>query len=50
MTPDYPENATSLERLEWYRDHDIEKGWILCHVLESLEENFSIGIEWMGTD
>ena len=36
----YPENATSIERLEWYRDNDMTGGYALCKVLDHLEECF----------
>ena len=38
----YPSNATSIERLHWYRDNDMEGGLILAQLLDYLEECFSI--------
>ena len=40
----YPPNATAVERLQWYRDYDVEGGYILATVLDLLEECFSIDV------
>ncbi len=48
MQPTYPENATSIERLHWYRDHDLEGGYALARVLDYLEECFLIEVEFNG--
>ena len=42
----YPANATSIERLHWYRDNDMEGGYALAKVLDYLEECFSIELEF----
>ena len=44
----YPENATSIERLEWYRDNDIQRGYILARLLDHLEECFCWDVTFMG--
>ena len=46
MQPTYPENATSIERLHWYRDNDLEGGYALARVLDYLEECFLVEIEF----
>ena len=46
MQPTYPENATSIERLHWYRDNDLEGGYALARVLDYLEECFCIEVEF----
>jgi hypothetical protein len=40
----YDENATTVERLQWYHDYDIESGAVLYQVYTHLEECFSIDI------
>ena len=40
----YPANATAIERLEWYRDNDMEGGYVLAGLLDLLEECFSIDV------
>lgn len=40
MTPGYKPNATSIERLKWYRDNDIQAGMALAKLLDHLEECF----------
>ena len=42
----YPENATAIERLHWYRDNDMEGGYALAAVLDHLEECFSIELSF----
>jgi len=46
----YPPNATSIERLAWYRDNDIQRGWILCELLNQLEENFHWDVTFAPED
>lgn len=46
----YHPNATSYERLAWYRDNDIKKGWILCELLNQLEENFDWDVSFTPED
>lgn len=47
MKPSYPENATSIERLHWYRDNDMTAGYALAALLDHLEECFlwDVGFE-----
>ena len=42
----YEPNATSIERLHWYRDNDMEGGLALAQVLDYLEECFSIEVDF----
>ena len=42
----YEPNATSIERLHWYRDNDMEGGYALAKVLDYLEECFSIELDF----
>lgn len=40
----YDENATGVERLHWYRDNDIQGGYVLAQVMDLLEECLSIDV------
>ena len=42
----YPENATLVERLDWYRDYDIQSGLVLYELYMRLEESWSIDVEF----
>ena len=44
----YEPNATSIERLHWYRDNDMEGGYALAKVLDYLEECFSIELDFQS--
>jgi len=44
----YPENATSIERLHWYRDNDLQAGFALAHVLDYLEACFAVDVTFDG--
>lgn len=43
----YQPNATAVERLKWYRDNDVEGGYILAGVLDLLEECFAIEVDFV---
>ena len=44
----YDENATSIERLHWYRDNDLRAGYALAHVLDFLEACYAIDVTFVG--
>jgi hypothetical protein len=51
MAERYPENATTVQRLEWYGDHNLlEEGRALATLADYLEECFKWEIEFHPED
>lgn len=51
MAEKYPENATTLERLEWYSQHKmLHEGKALAKLADYLEECFLWDIEFHGEE
>ena len=44
MDYSYEPNANGVERLHWYKDNDIQGGYVLAQVLDLLEECWSIDV------
>ena len=42
----YEPNANAVERLQWYRDYDIQGGYVLAQLLNLLEECWSIEVSF----